>query len=177
VADVTGSGFGQQLLDDHFRLLVFAFAEMVMPDMPLRVGEVQRGPVVVVEGTPYRVVVVDRDREVDPHAFHSAVDIVHIVLEPEFRRVYPDNHQSVARVFPGPGPDIGQLTEPVDAGVGPEVDQGHFPAQAGWGQRRRVEPSGRAAERWQLTLDGQPGRSSVQPGGRTPVWVHDDASS
>jgi hypothetical protein len=34
-----GSGLGQQLLDDHFRLLVFAFAEVVMPDVPLRVGD------------------------------------------------------------------------------------------------------------------------------------------
>jgi hypothetical protein len=40
-----GSGFGQQLLDDHFRLAVFAFAEMVMADTALRVGEVQGGPV------------------------------------------------------------------------------------------------------------------------------------
>jgi len=27
-----GSVLGQQLLDDHFRLLVFAFAEVVVPD-------------------------------------------------------------------------------------------------------------------------------------------------
>src|ERR1035441_8339468 len=27
-------GLGQQLLDDHFRLPVFAFAEVVMPDTP-----------------------------------------------------------------------------------------------------------------------------------------------
>ncbi len=50
VADASGSGFGQQLPDDHFRLLVLAFAELVMPDTPLRVSEVQRGPVVIVEG-------------------------------------------------------------------------------------------------------------------------------
>ena len=33
------SRLGQQLLDDHFRLLVFAFAVVVMADAPLRVGE------------------------------------------------------------------------------------------------------------------------------------------
>jgi hypothetical protein len=86
VADAAGSGFGQQLLDDHFRLLVLAFAEMVMPDTPLHVGEVQRGPVVTVEGTPYRVVVVDRDRVVDPHAFHGAAYVIHVVLERELVR-------------------------------------------------------------------------------------------
>src|SRR5579864_6194537 len=140
-----------------------------MPDMPLRVGEVQRGPVVIVEGTPYRVVVVDRDRVADPHAFHGAADVIHVLLEPELGRVNPDDHQSVVGVFPGPGADVGQLAEPVDAGVGPEVDQGYLSAQAVWGQRRRVEPPGRAAERWQLTLDGQPDRGRVQPGGRTPA--------
>jgi hypothetical protein len=34
-----GSGLGQQLLDDHFRLLVFAFAEVVMPDQPSGVAK------------------------------------------------------------------------------------------------------------------------------------------
>jgi hypothetical protein len=43
VADVAGSGFGQQLLDDHFRLLVFAFTEMVMPDIPWAPAEYSAG--------------------------------------------------------------------------------------------------------------------------------------
>src|SRR5580692_2853721 len=111
-----------------------------MPDTPLRVSEVKRGPVVVVEGTPYRVVVVDRDRVVDPDAFHGTADVIHVVLERELGRVNADDHQSVAGVFPGPGAEVGQLAEPVDAGVGPEAGQGYLPAQVGWGQRRRVEP-------------------------------------
>jgi hypothetical protein len=45
------------LFDNHFRLPVLAFAEVVMPDAPLRVGEVERRPVVVPERTPYRIVV------------------------------------------------------------------------------------------------------------------------
>src|SRR6266498_2147786 len=57
-----GSGLGQQLLDNHLRLLVFAFAEVVMPDQPAGVGEVDGRPVVIVESTPYRIVIVDRDR-------------------------------------------------------------------------------------------------------------------
>ena len=44
------TGADQQLLDDHFRLLVFAFAEVVVPDAPLRVGEAEGGPVLVDEG-------------------------------------------------------------------------------------------------------------------------------
>jgi hypothetical protein len=32
------------LLNHHLRLPVFAFAEVMVPDSPLRVGEVERGP-------------------------------------------------------------------------------------------------------------------------------------
>ena len=77
------SRLGQQLLDDHFRLLVFAFAEVVVPDAPQRVGEIQGGPVVIVEGAPDRVVVVERDRIIDPHVPHGAADVVQVVLEAE----------------------------------------------------------------------------------------------
>ena len=148
------SRLGQQLLDDHFRLLVFAFAEVMMPDAPLRVGEVQGGPVVVGEGTPDRVVVVDRDRVVDPHVAHGAADIAEVVLEAELGGVHPDHDQPVIGVFPGPGPEVGKLAEPVDAGVGPEVDQDDLPVQVGRRQRRRVEPPGRAVERRQFAFDG-----------------------
>ena len=106
---VGGSVLGQQLLDHHFRLLVFAFAEVVVPDAALRVGEVQGRPVVVGEGAPYRVVVVDRDRVIDPHVLHSAADVVEIVLEPEFGGVNPDHDQPVAGVSAGPGADVGKL--------------------------------------------------------------------
>jgi hypothetical protein len=34
----------QELLDDAFGLVVFAFAEMVVTDAPLRVDEIMRGP-------------------------------------------------------------------------------------------------------------------------------------
>ena len=104
-----GSGVGQQVLDHHFGLLVFAFAEVVMPDMPLRVSEVQGRPVVIGEGAPYRVVVVDRDRVVDPHVLHRPADVVGVVLELELGCMHADHDQPVAGVFPGPGADIGQL--------------------------------------------------------------------
>jgi hypothetical protein len=136
VTGISGSALGQQHLDDHLRLLVLALAEVVMPDTPLRVGEVEGGPVVVVEGTPYRVVVVYRDRVVDPHVLHGPADVVHVVLERELGRVHADDHQSLGGVFPGPGADVGKLPEPVDARIGPEVDQDHLPAQAVGRQRR-----------------------------------------
>jgi hypothetical protein len=117
------------LLDHHFRSLVLAFAEVVVPDPALRNGEVQGRPVVVGEGAPHRVVVVESDRVIDPHVLHRAADVAEFVLEPEFGGVNPDHDQPVARVSAGPGAYVGKLAQPVDAGVGPEVDQDDLPAQ------------------------------------------------
>jgi hypothetical protein len=75
------SGLGQQPLDDHFRLLVFAFADVVMPDPSLGVGEVERGPVVAGERTPDRVFVIEPDRVVDPRVLHGPADVPGVVLE------------------------------------------------------------------------------------------------
>ena len=69
-----GSGLGEQSLDDHLRLLVFAFAEVVMPDASLGVGEVESGPVVVGERDPDRVFVIERDRVVDRHVRHGPAE-------------------------------------------------------------------------------------------------------
>ena len=75
------SGLGQQPLDDHFRLLVFAFTDVVMPDPSLGVGEVERGPVVAGERTPDRVFVIEPDRVVDPRVLHGPADVPGVVLE------------------------------------------------------------------------------------------------
>src|SRR3954447_1568665 len=65
----------QQALDDPLELLVAAFAEVMVADDSAPVGEVEGRPVVVGEGAPDLVVVVDSDRVVDlplpcgaPHA-------------------------------------------------------------------------------------------------------------
>ena len=47
------------VLNDHFRLFVGALAEMMMADAPLRIDEIQRRPIVVAEGAPDDIVVVD----------------------------------------------------------------------------------------------------------------------
>ena len=62
-----------------------------MPDTPLRVGEVERGPVVVAERTPHRVVIIGRDRVSDPHVLDGLPDIADIVLEGELGRVDADH--------------------------------------------------------------------------------------
>src|SRR6266511_2193177 len=103
------SSLSQQLLDNHLRLLVFAFAEVVMPDQPASVGEVDGRPVVMVESTPYRIVIVDRDWVNAPPLPHCPADVLDVSLERELGCVHADDHQSLAGVFPGPGADIGKL--------------------------------------------------------------------
>src|SRR5258708_13086123 len=100
--DIAEPGLGQQLLDNHFRLLVFAFAEVVMPDVPLRVGEVEGGPVVVSEGTPYRIVVIDRDRVTDPYGLDGPADVIGVLLKWELRCVHPHPPHPWVRLPPAP---------------------------------------------------------------------------
>jgi hypothetical protein len=142
------------LLKNHFGLSVLTLPKLMMSDLSLRVDEVEGWPVVVVEGTPDRVVVVDRDRVVDPQVRGGSADVVEVVLEVELGRVHADDHQSVILVLLGPRADIRKGAEPVDAGVGPEVDQDDASAQPGCRQWWRVEPLGRAGERRQQTFNG-----------------------
>src|SRR2546422_4613467 len=96
MTDAGDSGLGQQLLYNPFRLIVFPLAEVLMSDMPLRIDEIEGWPVLVVESTPYRVVVIDGDREIDSHVAHGSAHVFQVFLERELRRVRADHHQSPA---------------------------------------------------------------------------------
>ena len=89
----------EQLLDRHLCRRVLALAEMVVPNPTLRVGEVQRRPVVVGEGAPDGVVVVDRDRVVDSEVARLRLDVVQVVLEAELGRVDADDGEPLLRYF------------------------------------------------------------------------------
>ena len=89
----------EQSLDDDFGLLIVALAENLMPDAPLRVGEIECRPIFVVERAPYRVVVIDHDRILDAHVLCSPANVVNVFLERELGRVYADHHQSVILVL------------------------------------------------------------------------------
>jgi hypothetical protein len=87
----------EQSLDRALRLLVASFAEVVVADDAVPVDEVERRPVVVVEGAPDLVLVVDGDRLVDssllrrfPHAVESCSNEnsgvwTPITINPSFR--------------------------------------------------------------------------------------------
>ena len=123
-----------------------------MSNAPLRIDEIQRWPVVVLEGSPYRMLIVHRDRVIDPHLLHGPANVVDVLLERELRRMDADHHQSLILVFLGPRADIGSCPQPVDAGVGPEIDEDDFSAQSRRRQGRRIQPLVRALKRSQLGL-------------------------
>jgi hypothetical protein len=68
-------------LKNHLGHFVVALAEAVVADLPLGVDEVEGRPVVVAEGGPDGVVVVDRDRVGDPQILDGSADVVEVVLE------------------------------------------------------------------------------------------------
>jgi hypothetical protein len=136
----------EQLLDDTLGLLIATLAKVLVDDDAVGVDEVQRRPVMVVEGAPDGVVVVDRDRVVDPSGPGRPPDEVELVLEGELRGVDADDDQPVGSVGLGPGTDIRLLAQPVDAGQGPEVHYHDVAAQLGGAEWLGVEPAGRPAE-------------------------------
>jgi len=85
---------GQQLLDHLLRLVVLVLAELVVADAPLRVDEIERGPVLVVEPAPDREVAVDGDREVDLQILDRPVNVGRTLLERELRRVHADHDEA-----------------------------------------------------------------------------------
>ena len=134
---------------------VLALAEVVVADPALRIGEVDRRPVVVVEGVPDAVVAVDGDRVRHPQRAGLGDDVVDVVLEVELRRMDADRGQPLSRVLRIPGADVGQRAQPVDAGVGPEVDEDDPTPQPLGRQRVRVQPAGRPRERGQVAFHRQ----------------------
>src|SRR5215831_223798 len=147
-----GICLGQQPLNDPFRHLVFTFAEVMVTDPSLRIDDI--------EGGPDRIVAIDRDRITDPHVLGCAADVVDVLFKWELGGVHTDHDQPLVLVLFGPGANIGKCAKPVDAGVGPDVYENDMAAQAARRQWLRVEPSGRAGERWQVTFDGQLCRSA-----------------
>src|SRR2546425_562664 len=58
--------------------------------------------------TPYRIVVIQRDRIFNHHVLHGSADVVDVFLKSELRCVHADHDQSLILVFPGPGADVGK---------------------------------------------------------------------
>src|SRR2546421_1452253 len=147
MSERTVTSLRQQLLNNQFGLFVFALTELMMSNLPLCIDEIQGWPVLVIESTPYPVVTVDRDRVIDSHLICRLANALDVLLDVKFRRVHADHHQPSILVPLGPRSNVGKCASPIDTGIGPEVDQYDFSAQTSSGQRWRVEPFGRTADR------------------------------
>ena len=128
---------------------------MMVADAALGVDEIVRRPILIVEGAPDRVVVVDRDGIGDLQIGDRLLHVVDALLEGEFGRVHADHDEALVLVLLGPGADVGDGTQAVDAGIGPEVDEHDLALERLRGQRRRVQPLHGAGERRQDALDRQ----------------------
>src|SRR6267142_4497206 len=103
------------------------------------INQVQCRPVLVVEGAPDCVVVVDHDRILDPHLPYRTTDVLDVVFECELGRVHAD-HDKTLPVLLRPRAYVWKGPQPVDAGVGPEVDEHDLPVESVGRQARRIEP-------------------------------------
>ena len=88
---------------DALRLVVFAFAEMMGADAALRIDEIMRRPILVVEGLPDGEIVIQRHRIGDAQVLPPPSHIGRIFFEGEFGRMHADDHQAVILVFFRPG--------------------------------------------------------------------------
>jgi hypothetical protein len=116
-------------------LLVAPLAEVLVADDAVRVDEVERRPVAVVEGAPHRVVVVDDDRVIDRSLLGRPPHAVDVVLERELRCVDSEHDQAVIPVGLRPRTDVRLLAQPVDARERPDVHEHDAAAQLGGTQR------------------------------------------
>ena len=73
--------------------VVLALAEVMLANASARIDEVERGPVLVLERAPDRVVVVDHDRILDPHLLHGAAHVVDVLFERELGCVHADHDE------------------------------------------------------------------------------------
>ena len=120
----------EQRLDRSLGLLVGLLAEVREADAPVAIDEVDGRPVVVVERTPDREVVVDHDRVLDAEFADRVAHVVEVVLEAELGRVRADDDEPAVAIPLGPRPDVRQRAQPVHARVRPEVDEDDAPAQS-----------------------------------------------
>ena len=127
-------------MDHPLRAVIVAFAEMVMANLALGIDKVVRRPILVVEGPPDRVVIVERNGITDLEIGNGVAHVVDILLEGEFGRVHPDHHEALVFVLLGPGSHIGNGAQAVDAGVCPEIHQDDLALERICGERRGVQP-------------------------------------
>ena len=98
-------------------------------DAALRVHEIMRRPIFIVEGLPDGEIGIDRHRIGDAQSRHGVLHIGDVFLKGEFGRMHAQHHQTMILVFLRPGFDVRQRPQAIDAGVGPEIHHHDLAAQ------------------------------------------------
>ncbi|VVU54209.1 hypothetical protein BAN20980_06833 [Burkholderia anthina] len=130
----------------RLRLVVPAFAIARIDDLPARIDQVQRGPVLVPVRTPRVVAVVLRDRIPDAEAPDRIGDVLRIALEWILGRMHADHDEPLVAIFAVPVLHERNRMNAVDARVRPEIDQYDLAAQPVELERRAVVPAVDAGE-------------------------------
>src|SRR4051794_31359689 len=97
----------QQLLDRSLGFLVGALAEVLEPDTPEAIDDVDGRPVVAVERPPNGEVVVDNDRVLDSEFGGCVAYVVQVVLESELGRVRADDDDAAVAIPLVPRGEVG----------------------------------------------------------------------
>lgn len=95
----------------------------MVTDLTIGIDQVMGRPIVVFEGAPDIVVVVDGNGIVDLEVANRFADVVDLLFKGKFRRMNANDDKPLILVFFCPGADKGNGANAVDAGVGPEVDK------------------------------------------------------
>src|SRR5271157_4013427 len=96
------SGLGQQFSNDYFGLFVFAFAELMMPNMPARIDKIKSRPRIVIESPPDRKIIVDGDRIINHPVLYGPANVLDALFKFELGRLHADDNQTLVLVFRGP---------------------------------------------------------------------------
>src|SRR4030095_15222242 len=129
------SGFDEQLLDDFFRALVFALTEVMVSNSSSRIDEIERRPIMVVEGSPDRILAVDGHGIPDSLFADRAANVDDILLETELPRVHTDHDEPLIGVLRCPRAHVWKRASPIDARVRPELHEHYFAAKIGRAKR------------------------------------------
>ncbi|MNE72076.1 hypothetical protein D3C80_1679880 [compost metagenome] len=103
---------------------------MAISNLPLGIDKIVGWPVLVIERTPDRVVVINGHRVVDSQLGDFVAHVADDLFVAVFRGVNANHHQAILLVFLRPVDDVRQAVLAVDAVISPEIHQYHLAAQA-----------------------------------------------
>src|SRR6266852_168049 len=153
-----------------FRLVIVALTEMGIPDQPVLVNQILRGPVLVLVGVPCCHLRINGNRPLNAVMRDRLPDVGDALLKLKLGAVHPNDDEPAVLVLVPPVPQERERALAVDARVGPEVDEDDLPAKLADLERRAVLPIRYPHEFRRLgAAAGQLARSARRSEACTPV--------